>query len=195
MLHQPALLRGRLHLHKSHRRPANRLADRLRIGRIVLVALDIGLHVLRWHQPNLMAEPRQLTGPVVRRGARFHANQAWRQPGEELDHLAAAKRLPDDHLLARINAVNLEHVLRKIKTNRGNLHVDGSLMWFACNDHPKAIRCRERAPSTTSTPTMKMIGMVVVAALAASAPRVNPGTTITATGRLTKSAISAGNRS
>jgi hypothetical protein len=37
MLHQPALLLGRLHLHKSHRRPANRLADRLRVGRIILL--------------------------------------------------------------------------------------------------------------------------------------------------------------
>ena len=41
-------------------------------------------------------------------------------------HLAAPKRLPDDDLLGPINAVNLQHVLRKIKTNRGNLPVDGS---------------------------------------------------------------------
>jgi hypothetical protein len=49
MLHQPALLLGRLRPHKSHRRAANRLADRLRVSRIVLVALDVSLHVFRRH--------------------------------------------------------------------------------------------------------------------------------------------------
>src|SRR3954453_5230670 len=76
MLHQPALLLGRLRSPKSHRRPANRLADRLGIGRIVLVALDVSLHVLRWHQTNLVTELRQLTGPLVRRGTGLHAYQA-----------------------------------------------------------------------------------------------------------------------
>src|SRR5262245_26922279 len=56
VLHQPALLLGRLRPHKSHRRPANRLADRLGVRCVVLVALDVGLHVLRRHQTNLMTE-------------------------------------------------------------------------------------------------------------------------------------------
>jgi hypothetical protein len=33
---------------------------------------------------------------------------------------------PDDDLLGRVNAVNLEHVLGDIQTDRGNLHVVGS---------------------------------------------------------------------
>jgi hypothetical protein len=40
---------------------------------------------------------------------------------------AAPKLLPDDDPLVRIDAVDLEHVLRDIQTDRGNLHVDGSL--------------------------------------------------------------------
>jgi hypothetical protein len=36
--------------------------------------------------------------------------------------------LPDYDLLGRIDAMNLENVLRDIQTDRGNLHVDGSLM-------------------------------------------------------------------
>jgi hypothetical protein len=47
---------------------------------------------------------------------------------EELHHLTAAKLLPDDDLLNPVNAVNLEHVLGDSQTDRGNLHVDGSLM-------------------------------------------------------------------
>src|SRR6516165_6991939 len=130
MLHQPALLLGRFRLHKSHRRPANRLADCLGVGRIVFVALDVGLHVFRRHQSNLVTELRQLACPVVRGGTSFHANQAGRQSCKKLHHLTAAKLLPDDDPLGRINSVDLEHVLGDIQTDCGNLHVDGSLMWL-----------------------------------------------------------------
>src|SRR6516165_6916577 len=130
MLHQSALLLGRFRPHKSHPRPANCLADRLRVRRVVLVALDVSLHIPRRHQPNLVTEPRQLTCPVVRAGTGFDANEAGRQSFEELHHLTAAKLLPDDDPLGRVNAVNLENVLGDIQTDCGNLHVDGSLMWF-----------------------------------------------------------------
>jgi hypothetical protein len=42
--------------------------------------------------------------------------------------LTATKLLPNDNLLGRIDAVDLDHVLGDIQTDRGNLHVDGSLM-------------------------------------------------------------------
>jgi hypothetical protein len=50
-----------------------------------------------------------------------------RQSFEEPYNLAATKLPSDDDLLGRVNAVNLEHVLGDIQTDRGNLHVDGSL--------------------------------------------------------------------
>src|ERR1700688_205616 len=59
-INRPLLL-GRFDLYETHGRPPHRLADRLGVGRIVLVALDVGLHVLRWHQPHLMAKLRQFT--------------------------------------------------------------------------------------------------------------------------------------
>jgi hypothetical protein len=61
----------------------------------------------------------------------------WRRPPDRQDtatdpgkpqHLAASKLLSDNDLLVAINAVNLEYVLGEIQTNRGNLHVDGSLV-------------------------------------------------------------------
>ena len=128
MQHQPALLLGRFDLHETHGRPPHRLADRLGVGGIVLVALDVGLHVLRRHQPHLVAKLRQFTRPIMRRGAGFHADQARRQRLEELQHLAAPQLLANDDLLGRVDAVDLEHVLGDIQTDRGNLHVDGSLM-------------------------------------------------------------------
>src|SRR6202022_1703156 len=130
MLHQPALLLGRLRPHKSHPRPANRLAYCLRVSRVVFVALDVSFHILRRHQPNLVAELRQLTCPVVSGGTGIHSDDAMRQSCEELHHLTATKLFPDDDLLGRIDAVDLKHVLGYIQTDCGNLHVDGSLMWF-----------------------------------------------------------------
>ena len=79
---------GVLTRHKAHRRPAHRLADRRRVRRIGLVALHIGLHVPRWHQPNVVTELPELARPVMRPRARFHAQpgtaaawRRWRAPG------------------------------------------------------------------------------------------------------------------
>src|SRR6266436_5479181 len=133
MQHQLVLLFGRLNPYKTHGRAAHRLTDCLRVGGIVLIALDVGLHILRWHQTDLMAQLRQLACPMVRRGTGLHADQAWRQSLEEPRNLAAAKLLSDDDLLGRVNAVNLKHVLGDIQTDRGSLHVD---------DSPDVIRLR-----------------------------------------------------
>jgi hypothetical protein len=46
------------------------------------------------------------------------------------NHLTAPELLSDDDLLGRIDAMDLKHVLGDIQTDCGNLHVDGSLMWF-----------------------------------------------------------------
>jgi hypothetical protein len=64
----------------------------------------------------------------VRTGTSLHPNEAGRQRRKKLKHLTAAKLLPDDDLLSRIDAVDLKHILGDIQTDCGNLHVDGSLM-------------------------------------------------------------------
>ena len=56
----------------------------------------------------------------------------------------------DHHLLRGIDAEDLEYVPRDIQTDRGNLHPDGSAHVIRYDDHSMALRCRERAPSTTS---------------------------------------------
>jgi hypothetical protein len=86
----------------------------------------------------------------VRGGTGLHANEARRQRREKLHHLIAAKLLPDNDLLGRIDAVDLKNVLGDIQTGGDDLYVDGSLKRFVCNHHLTAIRRRERAPSTTS---------------------------------------------
>jgi hypothetical protein len=83
------------------------------------------LVIASWHQTNLMAELRQLTRPIMYRGAGSHANKARRQIFEKRYYLAATKLPSDDDLLGRVNAVNLEYILGEIQTDRANLHVDG----------------------------------------------------------------------
>src|SRR5262245_1742953 len=127
VLHQLALLLGRLDAHKAHGWAPDRLADRLGVSCVVLIALEIGLHVLRRHQTNLVSELGQLASPIVGCGTGLHPDQAWRQRCEERDHLAAPQLLSDNDLLSCIDAMNLEYLLGDIQTDRGNLHVDGSL--------------------------------------------------------------------
>jgi hypothetical protein len=47
--HQAALLLRRLGWHEPHGCRGDGLANRLSIGHIVLLPLDVGLYVSRWH--------------------------------------------------------------------------------------------------------------------------------------------------
>ena len=76
--HQRALLLDALDRHKTHRWPCHGLADRRRIGRIVLAALHVGFDIGRWHEPRVVPELLELARPLVRRCTRFHANEARR---------------------------------------------------------------------------------------------------------------------
>ena len=68
MQHQNRLLLRVLHRHEPHRRPTDSFTDSFSIGCIVLVALDVGFHIRRRHQPHRMSELGQLAGPVVSGG-------------------------------------------------------------------------------------------------------------------------------
>jgi hypothetical protein len=127
VLHEQCLLLGRLRRHSTDRRSTDGLTARRRIDRIVLVALDVGLHVLGRHQPYVMAELLQLTRPVVGRRTRFHADETRREFGKEGQHLRSSQRLVENHLVVDVDAMHLEHVFGKINADRDNLHVDGPL--------------------------------------------------------------------
>src|SRR5258708_1962035 len=75
---QATLLLGRLGRDEPHVGPRDGLADCLSIGGIVLMPLHIGLNVSWRHQLYGVPQCLQLARPVVRRGASFDANQAWR---------------------------------------------------------------------------------------------------------------------
>ena len=71
-------LRLALELDKPHRRPGRRLGDRLRIAVVVLLRLDVGPHVLRRHQPDLVALVAQPAAEVMRPATGLHCHHAVR---------------------------------------------------------------------------------------------------------------------
>src|ERR1039458_6565349 len=86
--YQAALLLGGLGWYKPHVGPGDCLANGLRVSRIVLLPLDIGLHI-RWRdQPQGVTQCLQLALPVVRRRAGLDSDQTWRQLLEERQNIA-----------------------------------------------------------------------------------------------------------
>ncbi len=119
--HAASLLLGALHRHEAHRRPLGRLADRLGVGRIVLLPLHEGLHVGRRDQPDRVPEPHQLPAPVVRARAGLHSHHAPRLGCEERQQSASTELLAEQDRARRIRAMRLENRLRDIKTDGGNV--------------------------------------------------------------------------
>src|SRR5207344_2951193 len=95
-----------------------------RIGGIVLLSLDVGLHVGRWHQANGVAECLKLPRPMMGGGARFDPDQTRRKLLEEREHVTTLKLTAKHNLPIRIDAMNLKHRLRDIEADGGNrLHL------------------------------------------------------------------------
>jgi hypothetical protein len=70
----------------------NDFADRRRIRGIGLAALDVGLHINRRHQPDLVTQPAQFQRPVVAGAAGLDADKARIKAFKEPQHLGASKR-------------------------------------------------------------------------------------------------------
>src|ERR1700722_6261833 len=137
MQHQCSLLFPRFNRNKAHRWPADRLADRCRIVRIILAAFEIGLYIARWHQLHRMTESLQLAAPMMSGRTSFDTNKARRQIREKLQHLRTANALAYHYRSGVIDTVNLEYRLRNIETNRDNLaHGRLPSKWFVSTQPP-----------------------------------------------------------
>ena len=119
--------------HEAHGRPSHGFADGSDIGRVVLAALaahPVGRDELRGHQPDGVAVLAKLPRPVVRTGAGFHADHAWRQLRDQRQQLLPRHlRLDQRGLAIIINSVHREHVLGEIDSYRDNAH-GLPLPWF-----------------------------------------------------------------
>src|SRR5260370_26748475 len=120
MQHQAALLLGGLGRHEPHVGSGDRLADRLGVGGIVLLPLDVGLDVGRRHQPYRVPARLELAGPMMRRCTGLNADEAWRQLLEECQDVTSLQLAPDDHLAYRVNTGDPKNRLPRIATLRRN---------------------------------------------------------------------------
>src|SRR6185295_18096917 len=119
---------------------------------VVLRALDVRLHVRGRQQPNRVPELGELACPVMRRGARFHADKTDRNLCKKRNYLCATKFSHNDDIAMRVDSMDLEDVLGQIDTDGADVHAAPTDESFH-NDHPMALRCRVRASSTTSFAT------------------------------------------
>src|SRR6516164_6557126 len=106
---------------KAHAGALRRFTDGLGIRRIVLLPLDEWLDVGWRHQSNGMTQLADLSCPVVRAGTGFHRDDAGRLCREKGNELPASNALAEQNLAGGIGPMCLEHVLRDVQPDRGNL--------------------------------------------------------------------------
>ena len=75
--------------HETHRRPCDRLSDRLGIDVIALVRFHVRLHILRRYQSRFVSLFPQGSSKKMRTSAGFHANQSDVYVGSEAQQLCA----------------------------------------------------------------------------------------------------------
>src|SRR6185295_10544749 len=106
---------------KPHRGPRHRLADRRCVVRVVLAALEIGLHIAWRHQPYRVTERLQCAAPVMRRWTSLNPHQARRKGSKKLQYFRATDAPADYNRTSIIDPMYLKDGLRDIKTERANV--------------------------------------------------------------------------
>jgi len=119
--HGPRLLLLGFDRDKTHGRSARRLADRLRVRRVVLLALDEGFDVGGRDQTNLVTQIADGAPPVMRAPTSFHGDNATRLPGKESEDFLSRKLLAERHTAVSAGAVRLKRPLCKVETDDVNL--------------------------------------------------------------------------
>lgn len=111
------LLLNILDRHEAHVRSPDDFADRLRIGRVIFVCLDVRLDELWSHHAHGVTHCLQFARPVIGMCIATcpHADEARWQVNEKRRHLGSLELLLQHLLAVLINAVDLEHVLCQVK--------------------------------------------------------------------------------
>ena len=117
MQHQNSLLIRRFDWHKSHRGSLHGFGDRLGVGGVVLLALDIGLYELQRHQADIVPKRGDFSSPIVCRVAGLNPNQRRVQSGKERQHLRASELSFENDLSRIVDVMNLKDVLGQVQSD------------------------------------------------------------------------------
>jgi hypothetical protein len=116
-------LRGRLQRHEPHRVALNRLDDRLRIEEVVvLVRLHERPHLLRPHEPHVVALSGELPPQMVRAARRLHADEARLEVHGEPQELQPRQLLPHYYLASSVDAHEVKDGLTEVDPDHAELH-------------------------------------------------------------------------
>ena len=94
--------------------------NRLGVAEIALLTTRVGTHVLRRHQPRIMAKQSQLAAEMMRADTGLHADQAGWHVGKTRFHLATRPLLPQRNCPAPIQPDDVERVLADIDADHGD---------------------------------------------------------------------------
>ena len=111
-----------LEFDKAHGRTGGGFGNRLGIPVVILLHLDVGAHILRRHQPNLMTQRCQRTSHVMGAATRLHRHRAGRQPGGKGDDPVTTHPPSDDDLAASVQSDDAAAVLAQIDAQDHNAH-------------------------------------------------------------------------
>src|SRR3954452_19976632 len=104
---------------RSHTRELIRFD--LCIGHVILLSSHIGLHVLSWHQLDVVTQLHELSSPKMGSGACLDPDQTRRKLLEERQQARSRKPLPQNGGSGRVNTVYLKDRFCDVQTDDPNL--------------------------------------------------------------------------
>ena len=116
--HQDFLLLFLFDGHETHCRTHHCFADRLGVGRVVLVSLDEGPHVLSWQKPNFMAEATNYARPIMPAGTGFEPDDTRCEASEISGHFITLELSLSDWPSVPVGGVNLKHRFCDVQTDK-----------------------------------------------------------------------------
>src|SRR5438477_2259264 len=111
-----------LHVNKPHRRPGRRFGDGFGVALVVLLRLDIGLHVLRRHQPDHVPTRLQKPAEMMRAAARLHRDYAGWQARRKLHHVVTVQAPAQNNPAGCVQSCDAAAVLAQVDPQYRYLH-------------------------------------------------------------------------
>src|SRR5690349_20436619 len=102
---------------KTHRQTCRGLCNRLRIAIVVLLRLDVGTHILRRHQPHVIALLLELPPKVMRNATCLHCDDTNGIFENKADHAISTYATPKHHLPSCVKSDQAAAILAKVNAD------------------------------------------------------------------------------